>query len=324
MEENLAGYLLGALDPESERQVEQYLANHPHARPRLEQLRRTLERLSADRDGVDPPADLRFATLARIAEYRCRTLPQAPVPLRSQLAGGRPSWRAINVVVAACLLIVLSGVGAHWVYQRWNAQDQLACQNNLERWYLALTSYADQNGGALPKIEAQPPKNRAGLFVTMVPDTGFTVTCAANGQRGPGPFTLQELVDMESNNPERFQNLIRELSGCYAYSLGYEEWEDGKPKLVGLRLDSGATMPIMADRPPMQDVGSLSTNSPNHGGKGQNVLFVGGQVRFLIEPKVNGDDDIYHNRDYQVGAGKDMRDVVLGASNSCPYSPNDH
>jgi hypothetical protein len=323
MEENLAGYLLGALDPETERQVEQYLANHPHARPRLEQLRRTLERLNADRESVDPPPDLRFATLARIAEYRCRTLPQAPAPTRSQRAGGRPSWRAVNSVVAACLFLVLSGLGAHWVYQQWMAQDQVSCQNNLERWYMALTSYADQNGGALPKIEAQPPKNHAGLVTVMVPDTGFSVTCSANEKRGPSRLSLQEIVDLEAVKPEEYQNLIRELSGCYAYTLGYEEWFDGKPKLIGLRLDSGADTPIMADRPPLEDVGIFAPNSPNHGGRGQNVLFVGGQVRFLKEPKVNGDDDIYHNRDNLIGAGKDRLDVVLGASNSCPYSPND-
>jgi hypothetical protein len=322
MDENLAGYLLKALDPETERQVEQYLHNHPHARPKLEQLRRALDRLAADRDDIEPPAGLRFATLTRIAEYRCRTLPQAPAPTRSQRSGGRPSWRAVNAVVAACLFLMISGLAAHWVYQRSLAQDQLACQHNLQRWFVALTSYADHNGGALPKIEAQPPKNRAGLVTVMVPDTGFSVSCSASGQRGPCHLSLEEVVDMEATKPEEFESLIRDLSGCYAYTLGYEEKVDGKPRLFGFRLDSGAETPIMADRPPPEDAGITNANSPNHGGRGQNVLFVGGQVRFLTEARVNG-DDIYHNRANQVGAGKDRLDIVLGASHACPYSPND-
>jgi hypothetical protein len=322
MEENLAGYLLKALDPETERQVEQYLHQHPHARPQLEQLRQTLDRLASDRDDVDPPAGLRFQTLARIAEYRCRTLPQAPAPTPSQRAGGRSSRRAVNVIVAACLLLTLGGVGAPFLYQRWIAQDQLACQNNLRSWYVALTSYADQNAGALPKIEAQPPKNRAGLVVAMLPDTGFSVTCPAKGQRGPRHLTLDDLIQMETTQPQEFETLIRDLSGSYAYSLGYQEPVDGQPWHFGLRLDSGAETPVMADRPPFSDVSVENTNSPNHGGRGQNVLFVGGQVRFYKEPYVNG-DDIYHNRNHRVAAGLDRNDAVLGASGACPYSPNE-
>jgi hypothetical protein len=322
MEENLAGYLLKALDPDTERQVEQYLHNHPDARPRLERLRRTLDRLASDRDDVDPPPGLRFQTLARIAEHRCRTLPQAPAPSLSQRAGGRTSWRAVNAIVAAGLFLTLGGLGAHWLYQRWIAQDQLACQNNLERWYVALTSYANQNGGALPKIEAQPPKNRAGLVVVMLPDTGFSVTCSANAPRSPRRLSLDDVIEMEKTKPEEFESLIRDLAGCYAYTLGYQEEVGGQPCHFGLRLDSGAETPVMADRPTFSDGGVAFANSPNHGGRGQNVLFVGGQVRFYKEPLVNG-DDIYHNRENRVAAGIGISDVVLGASGACPYSTND-
>ena len=42
MEENLVGYLLGALDPETTRDVEKFLDGEPAARQRLDVLRRAL------------------------------------------------------------------------------------------------------------------------------------------------------------------------------------------------------------------------------------------------------------------------------------------
>jgi hypothetical protein len=323
MEETLAGYLLNALDPETERQMEQYLLDHPHARPHLEQLKRTLDLLAADKDIEATPYNLRFQTLARIAEYRCRTLPQAPEPTASQRSSGRAWWRRIDVAVAACLLVVLAGIGSAWVYRSWSTYQQIACQNNLKQFYIALRSYADQHDGALPKVQAQPPGNVAGIFVVMIPDTDFSVTCPANGKRGPCRMTLVEIERMQTQHPDEFQTLARNLSGCYAYSLGYHERIGDQECHFGLTMDSGAETPIMADRPPFDgNTGDAFGNSLNHGGKGQNVLFIGGQVRFCTEPIVNG-DDIYYNRANRVAAGLDCHDVVLGASNATPYPPDD-
>jgi hypothetical protein len=323
MEENLAGYLIGALDPETERAVERYLQNHPHSRPRLEQLRRVVERLAGDKEPDPPPPDLRARTLARVAEFRCRTLPQAPAPTQAQRTGGRSSWRRVNVVAAACLLLFLTGLGVVGVKRAWNVNNQASCQDNLRKFYLALTSYADDHDGQFPKVDEQPPHNIAGVFVLMVPDTGFTVNCPANGQRGRSQMTLAEFDAMRMERPEDFESLARGLSGCYAYTLGYCEPVDGRECHFGLRMDSGTETPILADRPPYgEDLTVLAGNSYNHGRKGQNVLFVGGQVRFCTEPIVAG-DDIYHNRAYRVAAGLNRFDTVLGQSNACPYPPEE-
>jgi hypothetical protein len=319
MEETFAGYLLNALGPVRERQVEQYLVDHPHARPHLEQLKRTLDLLAMDMEIEGPPLNLRFQTLARIAEFRCRTLPQAPEPTRSQRSSGRAWWRRVDVIVAACLLVVLAGIGSAWVYRSWSTYQQIACQNNLKQFYVALRSYADHHDGALPKVEAEPPRNVAGIFVVMIPDTDFSVTCPANGKRGPCKMTLVEIETLQAQHPDEFQMLARNLSGCYAYTLGFQE-QNGH---CGLTMDAGDETPIMADRPPYD--GSTCNafgNSLNHGGKGQNVLFLGGHARFYTQPVVMG-DDIYHNRANRVAAGLDRNDAVLGASNAMPYPPDD-
>src|SRR5262249_13416954 len=156
----------------------------------------------------------------------------------------------------------------------------------------------------------EPPRNIAGVFVLMVPDTGFTVSCPANGQRGRSQITLAEFDAMRTERPEEFEALARGLSGCYAYTLGYCEPVDGHECHFGLRRDSGDETPIRADRPPYgEDLSVLAGNSYNHGRKGQNVLFVGGQVRFYTDPVVAG-DDIYHNRAYRVAAGLNRFDAV--------------
>ncbi len=71
----------------------------------------------------------------------------------------------------------------------------------------------------------------------------------------------------------------------------------------------------MADR-----VESLrQLNSANHGGRGQNVLFLGGHVDWRTNRNagVRG-DDIFVNWDNQVLAGKAWEDSVLGSSDTSP------
>ena len=49
MEENLVGYLIGALDPETEREVADYLTSHPEERSKLDLLRSALAPLKQGR-----------------------------------------------------------------------------------------------------------------------------------------------------------------------------------------------------------------------------------------------------------------------------------
>ena len=72
MDENLIGYLLDALDPETQREVEAYLREHPDGRDRLEHLRRALEPLEADREPAEPRPGLVVRTIGLVAEYQCR------------------------------------------------------------------------------------------------------------------------------------------------------------------------------------------------------------------------------------------------------------
>ena len=78
-------------------------------------------------------------------------------------------------------------------------------------------------------------------------------------------------------------------------------------------------LPILADAPANNERCQPRGNSGNHGGRGQNVLYVSGAVRYCTTRTVGMDrDDIYLNLDQRVNAGLNSRDTVLGAGATQP------
>jgi len=334
MDENLVGYLLQSLDPETQAQVEDYLHTHPEASARLERLRHTLEPLAADSEEASVPPGLWVRTLAHIAHDRCRKpktlpfsgsyrdLPAAPRPSWSQWLGSGASWvRRADVLVAAVLLLAVTGLGVTWLAGVTTRNKQmLACQNNLRQFYQSLHAYSDHHDNQFPLVEAKPPRNVAGIFVPILHDAGFlspttSVSCASPTVPVRSP-SLEELEELRRERPDEFDSLVHDLAGCYAYSLGY-----GTPYAhSGLRSDIGEHLPLMADRPAYRDGRVAAGNSPNHGGNGQNVLFVDGSVEFATQRTVGVNrDDIYVNQRGEVAAGRNLFDSVLGASWVRPY-----
>lgn len=324
MEDNLVGYLLKALDPDTQWEVEVHLRTHPEARQRLEALRRGLEPLSFDPEEPEPPPDLAVNTIARVAEFRCRKLPPAPPPTPAQVVsgGGRAWWRRADVLVAAALLVGAVGLTATFLPVLWHERYKTECANNLRNFWHALDAYARTNGDRFPELSEDPPHHVAGIFVPVLREAGtlgpgVSVVCPARGNpREPNGPSVHQLKDLFDQSPSAFRSQANALAGGYAYSLGYWERDDLNPnrpgKLCGLNLRSGNGTPILSDVPPDSPVG----NSPNHGQRGQNVLFVGGEVKFVPERRIGGADDIFRNGQGRVAPGVDARDAVLGASGS--------
>jgi hypothetical protein len=319
MDENLIGYLLNTLDPQEHAEVEAYLRAHPEASTRLELLRRSLQSLESLGDVPAPPATLVIGTLARVAEVRCQALPQAPQPARGQTAVASRRWlRRADVLVAASLLILIGGLAAPAVASFWHDYQRTKCQNNLRVFWQALQMYGTDHNGQLPKVEDKGPGSVAGVFVPVLHDAGLLpvdarVICSGHGGTSGPPPTMAGLQDLW-NRPNRSEyfRVTREMAGDYAYSLGH--YKDGV--LCGPRLDDDGYVSLLADsRPP----GSASENSPNHGGSGQNVLSVGGHVRWCTHPWIRN-DNIYVNDLHEIAAGVSPRDVVLAPSNvsACP------
>jgi hypothetical protein len=314
MDENLVGYLLHILDPRTRQQVEAYLRSNPAARQRLALLEQALAPLAQDDMAPNPPPDLVEATLARVAALRPAQLPAAPAPSPYQVSASAWRWaRRADLAAAAVLLFVVGGLVSPLVVRAWGTYHRNACAGNLRHAWVALEAYGDRNQGAFPCVEPQGPRAFAGVFAPLLHDAGLLAEirpCPARECATAPPISMDELEEVHRTDPERFRTLAGMVAGNYAYCLGYREGMTHR----GLRRDSGDRLPIMADCP-----GADGTNSLNHGGSGQNVLYVGGAVRWCVHTSVGeGRDDIYLNRDFRVGAGLNRSDTVLGASGDRP------
>lgn len=323
MEDNLVGYVLNALDSETHQQVEDYLRDHPEGSRQLELLRQSLEPLAADKQEIEPPPGLAVRTLACVAEYCCRDLPRAPASLRRSEVGPPRWWRRADVLVAAslflCVLLLIPPVVRY--LQR---QHQLeSCKQNLNQFGGALLRYSQQHGNTFPNV-ADPElvaarRDVAGMVVPVLIREGLldprqvSTRCPGNGEPAACRWTVDELKSLDD---EKFRALAPRLAGCYAYSLGYRH----QGKIEGCCRDHDAfPVPLMSDRPPrpaFRADGALD-NSPNHGRRGQNILFTDGHVAFFTNRTFRG-DDIYLNRDNRVAAGVDDEDFVLGVSEAQP------
>jgi prepilin-type processing-associated H-X9-DG protein len=320
MDENLIGYLLDALDPETRREVARSLEADPELRQRLELLRQAVAPLEADRADSEPPLGLVIRTLGRVAEHCCRDLPHAPAPPRSPtVTFRRPFWRRADVLVAASILVVALGLALSWLVNLRDRQGLLACQNNLREFFTGLKTYSDQHDRNFPNVAtaARTPRNVAGLVVPMLVSAqalprGASIRCPGNGAAAPAEWTLEQIQNMTD---EEFAQTAGRLACCYAYSLGYRD-ADG---YHGPRFDPeqpNELLPLMSDRPPEDP---RAGNSPNHGGRGQNVLYTDGHVSFKTTRSAGfGGDDIFLNRAQKVEAGLDPHDTVLGNSAARP------
>jgi len=324
MDENLIGYLLKALDADEQREVEKYLREHPEAQKRLYQLRLRVDVLARDAGDGEPPPGLWVRTLARVAEQKCRTaLPSAPPAAARSSVGGRPTWwRRADVLVAAALLVLGGGLGVAWLGGLGRNKNIVECANNLHQFDLALEAYADTHNGQFPWVGTEPPKNFAGSFVPALNEAramppGLSVSCPGDLPKSPSSVTFADLEKMNRDEPERFRRETNSLAGCYAYSLGYQE--PSRAGLYGLTKSMDGHLPLMADAPACENGNKvLDGNSTNHGGKGQNVLFIDGHVEFRTTRALSPDDDIYLNADHKVAAGSGSRDTVLGRSDAVP------
>jgi hypothetical protein len=318
MDDNLVGYLLNALAPDEERQVEAHLREHPEAEQKLELLRQALQPLILDSNHSEPPLGLAQRTLAFVKANGNHQAPRPPVLSRPASVFPRVLWQRMDVLVAACLLILVGGIGMTWLSHVWYLEGRVACGDNLRGIYAGLRDYQDTYG-ELPNVHtvAKPPRDVAGmvllklLAVGALPK-GFSLQCA--GRKGfKPPLSFDDALALSDDD---FTRQAANLNPSYGFSLGYRD-EKGAIHGPQFNPESDTTSVVLvADAPPLNP---LHGNSPNHGGKGQNVLFLNGHFKFCPDRvKSFKGDDLYLNKKNKVGAGLDSEDNVVGQSQARP------
>src|SRR5262249_36068870 len=236
--------------------------------------------------------------------------PQAtPAPRPSfRRPADRPELRAVggrfraDLVVAAGLAFFVLGLGFSAVNRLRQQSDEVACPNNLRTLHVGLSAYADTHARGLPEwgVAAYRP-------------AGTSPAPHGEAGRSPPGFPPPRPAGRRPSEPGAAPAPVP-----YTYTLGYR---GPNGELLGLcRAEPGGEndlLPIAADSPAADAVPCQGPVSPP--GRGQFVLYVGGQVRFATTAQagLNG-DHIYQNFNGQVAAGLERSDTVLGRAGDRP------
>ncbi len=205
MQEDLLGYLLGALEPDEMRRVEEWLREDADARRELMELERVLKRLEAAddaeteiADGIDPapPADLVSRTMASLPPFAPCEGDADPADsnshenvlshasgenLYSDLSlssthedGGGELWSLRDWAASITAAIILVAIAMPTLLEGRFAARKAACQNNLRELGVAMTQFAGRNAQSrLPTVAPDGYQAFAGIYALRLYEAGL-------------------------------------------------------------------------------------------------------------------------------------------------------
>ncbi len=309
-------YLLGNLEAHERGVFEHRLQTDPLLSERLDQLGASLNRLLDDGLTHDPPEGLATRTVAFVAQEKGRKIHR---PFHDHSTGRLP-YRWADVAVAASIFFVgVLTILPLLQYAR-DRRNHAACAFNLGQIGQKLTQYASLNS-SYPYSPDARPDDPAGTFAVVLHDAGLlpdlaVLDCPYNGACEHPVAQLPRYEDFKgirNSDPERY----RRLTGLsdYAYHVGYRH---PTGEIGPLESRHAGVIPLIADKPDHDDHEAVKPgNSPNHGRRGQNVLFSDGAVKWLKTRFVSPQDpDIFLNNDNLAQPGTHAQDSVLLSSDT--------
>jgi hypothetical protein len=304
--ENLIGYIVGAIEPEERLQVEQRVEQDASTRQELELMRSGLHPLAEDQMHHEPPAGL----AQRCCDYvysRAEVLPASLSPA-SQAPRKVVRWTRLELGVAGAIAASVAIFFLPQIYQTHVQSQLLACQSNLKDIGFAAGKYTEQNGGYYPAARPGDRTNYVGMWEPMMVSqhylpSGNSLVCPSSPEADAGQFHSLTAEDVKAMNDARLAQMLPQLSPSYGMTMGY--LQDGKYKVQ--RNQNREKFAVISDNP-----GPNGTNSPNHGGRGTNVLWDDFHTSFLTSPEVgpNG-DNIFINDNHEVAPGLTPNDAVV-------------
>jgi hypothetical protein len=313
--DQLIGYLLGADEPSERALVKEHLECDESLRRDLETLRQGLEPLAADQAPYTAPPGL----ADRCCEYVFSRTEIMPAALSTQgntmRVSRRWSWTELSVAgaIAAAVAVFLLPK----VYQSQIQSQILACQNNLKNIGLATASYSDKNGGYYPVAQPGDRITAAGMWAPMLESQnllskpGREVVCPSSSLADDSQFHEPTLEEVQAMSAAQLAQMLPRLSS-YGFTLGYRDNGQGPYKVQ--KNQHREHFAVASDAP-----GPNGTNSVNHGGRGQNVLFDDQHVQFLKNPQASPEDEsIFSNANHEVAPGLNANDAVIVHSEVSP------
>lgn len=346
MHEDLLGYLLGALEPHEMERVAAFLKQNPDARRQLVEIQRSLRPLEDSYEpGQTPPSDLIARTLGQIpslpqpdqqfppANPAAAGLNDHPAGLPSMCSSDhRPRSRSITwldmAAISAAAAIVLALLVPAIANGRFEAR-RTACQNQLRGLGIAITTFVTRNEqNRLPAVSQSGPEAFAGVYAVRLSDLGLldnqdTRWCPSLDAPGDSQWRFADLnklpttQQLHESSTDALRRIQKYAGGHYAYTLGVVD----KDHFESPRFESRASFAVMSDAP--------MTGTPNesnfresigHEGRGINVLYEDGRVRFVNVNSLDVllDHPLFNHRG-KAEAGVNVDDASLAPSWRPPF-----
>ncbi len=308
---DLLDHALGQLEGPALIQAEKALEADPATAETVRRVTLALHQMLDDGETYDPPPGLAARTVSFVSETsrRKRTILDfvpVSVPFR---------WADVAVAAGILLAGLLTLLPA--VQRSRDHMEQAGCGYNLQQLGQALWKYGSRHHHYpfCPEENSQAP---VGAFVAMLHDGGWLsqeeldrLDCPCNG-RSPKHSPLPDfktVCQLHETNPSAAAHAI---SSDYAYNVGYRHPSLGR--VVPIAAVHEANIPLLADQPPQHANfhTMLTGNSPNHGGRGQNVLYSDLHIGWHNTRRLGPHDaDMYTNEAQKIGPGLNAADASL-------------
>jgi hypothetical protein len=316
--EEMIDYALGRLEPDGSRRDDREREGEAGIPPQVDpdaelpeqlaRLTRAVHQLLDDGMSWDPPPGLTRRTVILVAQHR------RPSRSFQDLVPMRLPFRWPDLAVAASILIVGTLTLVPLLQYARDRHNNAACMFNLGQIGRSLAVYASANQ-TLPYPPQDQRDAHSGTFAALLHDAHAlpdlsVLDCPVNGYCSAVGGVLphfEELESLRKTDPERYKKL---MCWDYAYHVGYRHPTGGVGP-VDERVSG--QIPVLADQPDHSNSQMIQPgNSPNHGGRGQNVLFKDGNVRWLPHRFVSPQDpDIFLNNERLPRPGVHARDSAL-------------
>lgn len=341
-QEDLLGYVLGALDAQEQRDIEKLIDQNPEieeqllrirtsmlpldqlntAGPRAGLARRTCEAVASRQQGLKdaayPGISGALEACLEAASVHERLDQEAAIGLRPSVSDRilhPSSWSVPDVLVGIASIAILAGILFPTIsYTRYNSR-LMACQHNLSEVGVALMKYSSVNEGLFVIIPREGNLSASGCFGPILKDAGLLeddllLSCAGIAANLP-PVHIPSCAQVENAICEmEVDHLRRTMAGHFGYTMGYRENDQYVPP----RFMGRTNVVLLADRPSLNLPGRRSAN---HSGRGQNCLFEDGRVEFVVGHSY-GSDALFENDYGIVGPGSSVGDNVIAPSHLSP------